>query len=61
MDRIFEYPFDTAEIMRKQKRLKRELLEDGTSRIKKRIAILGGSTVDAVRDVLELFLLNYGF
>ena len=60
MDGIFDYPFDTAEIMRRQKRLKRELLGDGTSRIKKRIAILGGSTADAVRDVLELFLLNYG-
>ncbi len=60
MDDIFTYPFDAAEIMKKHKRLKRELLEDGTTRLKKRIAILGGSTVDAVRDVLELFLLNYG-
>ena len=60
MNDIFTYPFDAAEIMKKQKRLKRELLGDGTSRIKKRIAVLGGSTVDAVRDVLELFLLNYG-
>ena len=60
MNDIFTYPFDAAEIMKRQKKLKRGLLEDGTSRIKKRIAILGGSTVDAVRDVLELFLLNYG-
>ncbi|MBR5088268.1 MAG: hypothetical protein IK093_02455 [Ruminiclostridium sp.] len=60
MNDIFTYPFDAAEIMKRQKRFKRELLEDGTDRIKKRIAILGGSTVDAVRDVLELFLLNYG-
>ena len=60
MNEIFTYPFDAAEIMKRQKKLKRELLDDGTSRIKKRIAILGGSTVDAVRDVLELFLLNYG-
>ena len=60
MNDIFTYPFDAAEIMKKQKRLKRELLADGTSRIKKRIAVLGGSTADAVRDVLELFLLNYG-
>ena len=60
MNDIFTYPFDAAEIMKRQKKLKRELLEDGTEHIKKRIAILGGSTVDAVRDVLELFLLNYG-
>ncbi|MBQ3842927.1 MAG: HAD family hydrolase [Ruminiclostridium sp.] len=60
MDRIFEYPYDTSEIMRMQKRFKRELLEDGTARVKKRIAILGGSTVDAVRDVLEFFLLHHG-
>ncbi len=60
MNEIFAYPFDAAEIMKKQKRLRREMLEDGTSRIKKKIAILGGSTVDAVRDVLELFLLDYG-
>ena len=60
MNDIFTYPFDAAEIMKKQKKLKRELLEDGTARIKKRIAILCGSTADAVRDVLELFLLNYG-
>ncbi len=60
MDEIFSYPFDAAEIMKKQKRLRKELLEDGTVRLKKRIAILSGSTVDAVRDVLELFLLNYG-
>ncbi|MCR4779921.1 MAG: HAD-IIIC family phosphatase [Ruminiclostridium sp.] len=60
MSEIFEYPFDAAEIMRKSKKLKRELLEDGTSRVKKRIAILGGSTVDAIADVTELFLLDAG-
>lgn len=60
MNDIFTYPFDAAEIMKRQRKLKRELLEDGTSRIKKKIAVLGGSTADALRDVLELFLLNYG-
>lgn len=60
MNDIFTYPFDAAEIMKKQRKLKRELLSDGSTRIKKRIAVLGGSTVDAVRDILELFLLNYG-
>ncbi len=60
MNTIFEYPFDGAELMKKRKKLRAELLADGTQRIKKRIAILGGSTADAVRDILELFLLNYG-
>ncbi len=60
MTDIFEYPFDGAEIMKKRRKLKAELLADGTQRIKKRIAILSGSTADAVADILELFLLNYG-
>ena len=55
-----EYPFDTKLIMRKRKALKRELLDDGTKRIHKRIAVLGGSTTNDVVDMLELFLLNYG-
>ncbi len=57
---IFEYPFDGAEIMAKRKKLRREMLEDGIERVKKKVAILGGSTADAVRDITELFLLNYG-
>ncbi len=57
---IFEYPYDGAAIMAKRKKLRREMLEDGSSRIRKKIAILGGSTADAVREALELFLLNYG-
>ena len=60
MTNMFEYPFDGAELMKKSRKLKAELLADGTQRIRKRIAILGGSTADAVRDILELFLLNYG-
>jgi FkbH-like protein len=36
------------------------LLADGTARIEKRVAILGGSTTHDIRDCLELFLLNHG-
>ena len=58
--KVFEYPFDSAYILKKQRSLKKELLSDKGSRIKKKIAILTGSTADAVKDILELFLLNYG-
>ena len=60
MSDIFTYPFDSGYILKKQRSIKKELLSDGTERIKKRIAILGGSTADAVKDILDLFLLNYG-
>ncbi len=56
--RELEYPFDNDLILKKRKSLKRELLEDGSSKIKKNIAILGGSTTANVAQVLELFLLN---
>ena len=55
-----EYPFDSAYLLKKRKSIKRALLADGTDRIAKRIAILGGSTTHDIRDMLELFLLNYG-
>jgi FkbH-like protein len=55
-----EYPFDSNLVLSKYKKFKRLLLEDGTSRIKKNIAILGGSTTHDIMRALELFLLNYG-
>lgn len=54
------YPFDGNEIMRKKLAIRKALLSDGSSRIKKKIAILGGSTTNHVAAVLELFLLNFG-
>ncbi len=60
MSDIFTYPFDSGYIIKKQRSIRKQLLSDGTERIKKRIAILGGSTADAVKDILGLFLLNYG-
>lgn len=54
------YPFDCAEIGKKQKSLKRQILQDGTKRIEKKIAILGGSTTNGIADQLELFLLWQG-
>ncbi len=55
-----EYPFDGSSIMRRKVAVKRELLSDGTPRIKKKIAVLGGSTTNHIVSLLELFLLNFG-
>lgn len=54
------YPFDSKFILRKRRALKKQLLADGTTRIKKKIAVLGGSTTDDIVSSLELFLLNFG-
>lgn len=53
------YPFDSQYIMRKRKSLKKQLLENNNL-MEKKIAILGGSTTHDIKDILELFLLNYG-
>lgn len=55
-----EYPFDVEYIVSKKKRIKKELLENNKSFIDKNIAILGGSTTNDIKNILELFLLNYG-
>ena len=55
-----EYPFDSEYILKKSKSLKKKLLEDGSGRTEKRIAVLGGSTTHDVVRILELFLLNQG-
>ena len=55
-----EYPFNAEEIIKKKKSLKRELLNrPGQNYIEKKIAILGGSTTNDIKNILELFLLNY--
>ena len=55
-----EYPFDSAYIMKKRKSIKRTLLSDGSTRLKKKIAVLGGSTTNDIVSAMELFLLNMG-
>lgn len=54
------YPFDASYLLKKRKSIKRELLAASDKRIHKNIAVLGGSTVHDVVDMLELFLLHYG-
>ncbi len=55
-----EYPFDGEYLLKKKKSIKRALLQDGSVRLRKKIAVLGGSTTDDIVKLLELFLLNYG-
>ncbi len=56
-----EYPFNAKEIIENKKSLKRELLTNlNQNFIEKKIAILGGYTTRTIKDILELFLLNYG-
>jgi FkbH-like protein len=53
------YPFDIKEILRKQRSLRKSLLEqDGLAEV--RVAILGGSTTAETKNLAELFLLKSG-
>lgn len=56
---LLEYPFDTEYLIKNKKKIKKELLEQ-SNLLEKKIAILGGSTTSEVKNMLELFLLNYG-
>ena len=52
------YPFDPNYILENKRKIKKQLLEEGTSFIEKNIAILGGSTTAAIKQIMELFLLK---
>lgn len=56
----FNYPLDTGTLLRKKRRIRKELLAQNPHPLHKRIAILGGSTTNEVADQLGLFLLQYG-
>ncbi len=53
------FPFSQDDILRKKRAIKRQLLAR-PNLLKKKIAILGGSTTSELRDSLEIFLLNEG-
>lgn len=55
-----DYPFDYSALTDHRRKTKRELLNDGTKRIKKKIAVLGGSTTNDIIKTLEVFLLAEG-
>ena len=42
--RELEYPFDGGELLKKKRQLRKILLGEPAARIKKKIAVLGGST-----------------
>lgn len=58
--RELEYPFDGELIIKKKKTLKKALLAERSDFTSVKIAILGGSTTNDIRQILELFLLNNG-
>ena len=43
-----EYPFDSSFLLKKRRKLKKSLLADGSQRMEKRIAVLGGSTTNDI-------------
>ncbi len=54
-----QYPFDVDYLIKNKRKIKKQLLlKPGL--IEKKIAILGGSTTSEIKNILELFLLNYG-
>ncbi|MBQ7047730.1 MAG: HAD family hydrolase [Clostridia bacterium] len=57
---LFSYPLNANDLLKNKRKYKKALLADGSNRISKNIAILGGSTVDHIKDMLELFLLDAG-
>lgn len=63
MQELF-YPYDSNYILKKSKKLRRELIEaaekEGKTLLKKKVAVLGGSTTHDIIRVLDLFLLNEG-
>ena len=58
--RELNFPFDGKDIIRRRLALKKALLSDGTVRVKKKVAVLGGSTTNHIVSALELFLLTFG-
>lgn len=56
-----EYPFNSELLLRKKRSVKRKLLEqENVKWTEKNIAILGGSTTDDIREMMEIFLLKEG-
>lgn len=56
-----EYPFNAETLLKKRKSYKKELIGNlGDNYLEKKIAILGGVTTNDIKNIMELFLLNYG-
>lgn len=52
--------FDAAVLIEKKRALKKELLQGAGPFIEKKIAILSGSTIGEIKNIMELFLLDQG-
>lgn len=52
-------PFEASKILQKKRRLKKQLLMQ-SNLYEKRIAVLSGSTIGEIKNILELFCLYYG-
>ncbi len=57
--RELEVPFDAALVLQKKRALKKALLQK-PGLLEKKVAIVGGSTVGEIKNILELFLLEAG-
>lgn len=55
----FNYPLDAAGLLQKKRRIRRELLQK-PGLIPKKVALMSGSTLGEVKNMLELFLLEQG-
>lgn len=55
-----KYPFKAEYILRKKKALRKKLMSKNDDFMRIRIAVLGGSTTNEIKNILELFLLDYG-
>ena len=55
-----EYPFDSEYILKKKKSIRKEVLKQEGTFLRKKIAVLGGSTTSDIIKILDLFLLNQG-
>jgi len=59
--RELDYPFDSELIRKKRLKLRKSLLADETAKfVETKIAILGGSTTSEIKNMMEIFLLNFG-
>jgi FkbH-like protein len=55
-----EYPYKSEDIIKQKRKIKKELLDAKKTFIDVKIALLAGSTINELKDILEIFLLNYG-
>ena len=58
--RVLEYPFKSEELIKQKRKIKKELLNEKKNFLDVKVALLAGSTVNELKDLLEMFLLNQG-